>query len=95
MDLEKWIYERRSEALFFAAMWGTIEAFTIWFAVSELGKHAVLPFISWCTRLGLPGLFPVVFLRLLLVYLCYRWNMHYINIILFFWWCIWSVLNLL
>jgi len=73
---------------------GVIEAATIYYATATLGKHAVLPFISLMMSLGVAGLIVVSALRILLVFLAWKWEMRSLLIALAVWWGAWSIVNL-
>jgi len=73
---------------------GVIEAATIYYAVVALGKHAVLPFISLMMSLGITGLIVVGALRILLVFLAWKWRMPSLLVALAIWWGAWSIVNL-
>jgi len=73
---------------------GVLEAATIYYAVTMLGKHAVLAFISVMMSLGIAGLIVVSALRILLVFLAWKWEMRSLLVALAVWWGAWSIVNL-
>ncbi len=94
MSLKAWKSLRRCLAIS-AALIGVVESYTIWYAVTYLGKYALLPFIRFLLGFGTIGLIGLFALRSLIVVIAYRFRLDYVNAALVVWWGTWSFVNLL
>lgn len=86
-------FDLRDFTAFAAGIAGLLELTSIYYAVFELGKSAIMPFIAIATTWGSLGYVIVGVLRLILVGLAWLYKLDYLNLALLVWWLLWLPLN--